>query len=1329
MPESRNTFIKSKMNKDLDSRIVPNGEYRNAENVSISRSEGSDVGALENTLGNVEVTNFGLSAECKAEIIGKILDPANNRIFVLITNYTDNSSDQLSNPAYNYSDQSNSLGDAICHIGVYNIDQATSSLIVSGSFLNFSTSHHVTGINIIEDLLFWTDNRNQPRKINIKNAIINSSYYTTEDQISVAKIYPWENISFLDKSTTGTTGGNTYLSNMKDVVSPYLPGFPKVTNCTVTSGGSGYKPNLSGAMSTVIPVPGSSVTGSGLVLLIDTNPSGTITAATVLQPGSGYKNGDIVNPNQNPQVGGVVDGIKILGRDHGGSGYETNSGNVTGGVDLIANLPTKDNFSLGSGGATTIVQVYLTSGSVENIDLIKDGGANKRVGDVLRLDPQLTPTGTLKSPDSYGLAKVTSVTDSAVPAVITLSAAEVANPDLDSNYSGDDEFIKDKFVKFSYRFKFDDGEYSLMAPFSQTAFVPEQDGFFISSDEDVAYKSTELRFMRNKINRINMNIPSPLPIFKNQSISGTFGDNASWKNVFELFKIVEVDILFKDAISSTVKIVETISSSDFANIDSRYLPYSYEGNKPYKTLSSKEIVRVSDIVPLRALSQEVVGNRIVYGSYLDKGTEPQSIAYDAGVEYKSSQVVESATGENAYLNTDYRKEYQNHTLKQNRTYQAGLILCDRYGRQSNVILSTFDTNPTSSFSGSTVYNPYKNFNFNNNQSNLGGWFGDSLYLDFQELIPGSISEENYQGLFYNSGSSNSGSQQNYRKSTGWYSVKFVVKQNQQDYYNCYLPGLLKGVPDANAVKASSNNPYIYSVLQSDNINKIPRSLRSVGPEQQIFSTSKPKSFESDLEYIKRQIINAGLEGFNLAALDEDSLQDAKIKALLQERDRLEARISLADKDNSAVEMFLRVNNNFRISKQGVSTQRVLGNISSQYWPQSNLGVLSPPDQVVLIGKATDLGLYSITPDGTNTTSTVTSPEVASVNFLDSTSNPLVMKIESNGFGFINQGSYSSGGVVFKEYLSRFSPGAKATTLNNTADSEMKPQLAVYETSPVESELDIYWETSGSIPVSQLNSLILASSTPSPNPDFSITTNPTNANKAQPRMLSSVSEASSPPINDVVGTFQVLDQNLNPATITSIQLSSVFLAGSSIGAGVQGGGNGINVTSDWVLSGTNPSLTLKTTNFMYTATRFGNFTFFFTIVDSNGLQGPARFTAFIPNVAPTINFPTAGSNFNIQGAAGGVVLAANGVNGTADPARNTDNLFWFITQADASGNPVNYFNLVQRGNPGSISINSQVLTQAQANKGPFSINLRVFDRPVWSTFFQLQDAVNFTITVT
>ena len=45
MAEIKNSFLKSKMNKDLDDRLVPNGEYRDAQNISVGKSESDDIGA------------------------------------------------------------------------------------------------------------------------------------------------------------------------------------------------------------------------------------------------------------------------------------------------------------------------------------------------------------------------------------------------------------------------------------------------------------------------------------------------------------------------------------------------------------------------------------------------------------------------------------------------------------------------------------------------------------------------------------------------------------------------------------------------------------------------------------------------------------------------------------------------------------------------------------------------------------------------------------------------------------------------------------------------------------------------------------------------------------------------------------------------------------------------------------------------------------------------------------------------------------------------------------------------------------------------------------
>ena len=47
-------------------------------------------------------------------------------------------------------------------------------------------------------------------------------------------------------------------------------------------------------------------------------------------------------------------------------------------------------------------------------------------------------------------------------------------------WNGDEDFLTEKFVRFSYRFKFDDNEYSVVAPFSQDVFIPFQEGKSVS---------------------------------------------------------------------------------------------------------------------------------------------------------------------------------------------------------------------------------------------------------------------------------------------------------------------------------------------------------------------------------------------------------------------------------------------------------------------------------------------------------------------------------------------------------------------------------------------------------------------------------------------------------------------------------------------------------------------------------------------------------------------------------------------------------------------------------------------------------------------------------
>ena len=83
MPEIKNTFLGGKMNKDLDERLIPKNEYRDALNVEVSTSQGDDVGSLQNTWGNTVHSNISDVID-GAKCIGALSDREHDKIYWFI---------------------------------------------------------------------------------------------------------------------------------------------------------------------------------------------------------------------------------------------------------------------------------------------------------------------------------------------------------------------------------------------------------------------------------------------------------------------------------------------------------------------------------------------------------------------------------------------------------------------------------------------------------------------------------------------------------------------------------------------------------------------------------------------------------------------------------------------------------------------------------------------------------------------------------------------------------------------------------------------------------------------------------------------------------------------------------------------------------------------------------------------------------------------------------------------------------------------------------------------------------------------------------------------
>jgi hypothetical protein len=159
MADIKNTFIKGVMNKDLDERLVPQGEYRDAQNITVETSEGSSVGAAQNSLGNTEMADIATISgrdATDARTIGAVTYQAGNLLYWFVAaDYFDG--------IYEYNE---TTGETV------RVLQSNKTNETTPSKLNFRKEYPITGVNHIlgadgNTFLYWTDDFNPPRRINI----------------------------------------------------------------------------------------------------------------------------------------------------------------------------------------------------------------------------------------------------------------------------------------------------------------------------------------------------------------------------------------------------------------------------------------------------------------------------------------------------------------------------------------------------------------------------------------------------------------------------------------------------------------------------------------------------------------------------------------------------------------------------------------------------------------------------------------------------------------------------------------------------------------------------------------------------------------------------------------------------------------------------------------------------------------------------------------------------------------------------------------------------------------------------------------------------------
>ena len=932
----QHTFTKSKMNKDLDARLLGPDEYRDGQNIAVSRSEADDVGALENILGNLlfnqltSDTSGSTNSVYLLQFIGWFINENTNKVYIFATDFQDSSADQISLFASPNSSHK---------IIVADLTANTIATIVSGRFLNFSYNSPILDTVMIESQLFWTDNRNQPRVINVETAESDPNYYFHEDHISLAKYYPHKPMQLFEEYSqaalyTTTSAGRTqgtidfdslygYFLFAKDDMSTSmlaalednigLQGYVRGNDNNTWEFKVAYVQTLTGYPTDPF------TSGNALAVFIDRDISAQVTAKTGNLSGQSLNytvyfvdqtSKDVASPwLREDQVKLKLDSVSASA-----SGYVYTSG-ASGNYDYAQAL-----YKFGTRSPYNYLEDTVGGGDWSAFQIPNHFPKNTSTAAIgfprithPGLDPNKyyvitdvgDPSAAAKSFTVQLLSGFVGGTLTNVNANTIFTAGDIVtihwpNKYYNYNFPGDQKFLEDKFVRFSYRFRYDDGQYSVIAPFTQEVFIPKQKGYFLkevnrqksTGSDDNNYVPQEytgglntiVDFMENEVTEVKLRIPCEYAI-------NTLANN---------LKVREIDILYKESMGLSIKVAETIDIDDtsITSNTTNFLDYVYQSKQPIKTLREAETTRVYDNAPVRAKTLSSSGNRILLGNFFDRPTSPESLAYYVSAGRKLTPGTTSQNTNNnisASLPGKFSNvSYPNHTLKQGRTYQVGLILQDRYGRSSDVILSKFtDTNFTlqsgtfaddpQTFFGSTLYhgyfesvtepltaNPASKKVVN---SGIVNWPGDSLKVLFTEQVPRTINyasgypglyedplttttlstisgdytyieiptggandsiqpgdiltytlsgvkkeavvqwgiapypftTKNRYGIVDSSGNTLAGSDApgppglslefiRAGNALGWYSYKVVVKQLEQDYYNVYLPSLLNGTP-------------------------------------------------------------------------------------------------------------------------------------------------------------------------------------------------------------------------------------------------------------------------------------------------------------------------------------------------------------------------------------------------------------------------------------------------------------------------------------------------------------------------------------------------------
>ena len=649
MPELKHNFVKGRMNKDFDERLVPKGEYRDALNVEVSTSESSNVGSVQNLKGNTLATTHDQNSSSftlsdNAITVGSYTDESTKTIF----NFIHKASDLTSTGTF--SGQSRFEGYRSDVISMYTALSSSEDGIVYPLVTDvyetrirptdYQTSQNgiITGVptsNISSVSFPMYFAKGVTRGMRVRLLAPSGSDLYAGEKVIVKGIIPSSTAAGVKIITT--IPNTTVTFNSVTDLSGHVFQFTSDRILNFQHGPQEIESNTAGTPLSNTP-DGTMITGinyqDGILFYTDgrTEPKRIVVSRFKLASGDYDPNASITrhsnvritknanlqfptlsfynatplkedfitvirkNPTTPPVVTPIttkrkVEEIEINGNPIGVFYIDA----TTSIVHQVVGTSAVMEFAMSDAS-----QVVWVGGQIFTIKALA-GNANWRVGDVLDLTGSLSTTRARVS--------ITQI----LPGLASNEVFfEVSLIEIDEDYSGasspegwqaqlveKDAIYLDKFIYFAYRYKYIDGEFSCISPYSTSAFVP---GFFSYNPKNGFNRGMESIC---KFIKITDFVPHDIPE-----------------------DVESVELLLKDSSSEIVQIIKEIkrSTGGFVQLGTHANGSAELNSESFgSSVPSDQLLRPFDAIPRIAKAQEFSGSRLLYGNYIE-GYDLKSIS-------------------------------------------------------------------------------------------------------------------------------------------------------------------------------------------------------------------------------------------------------------------------------------------------------------------------------------------------------------------------------------------------------------------------------------------------------------------------------------------------------------------------------------------------------------------------------------------------------------------------------------------------------------------------------------------------------------------------------